>query len=95
MIARDGKEAIELFRESWRTIDLVVLDIILPSMGGNEIFDHLKKIHPKVKVLLSSGYSIDGEATKLLERGCQGFIQKPFDLKQLSRHVRAILDKEI
>ncbi len=93
LIARDGKEAIELFRKSWRTIDLVILDIILPAMGGSEIFDYLKKIHPKVKVLLSSGYSIDGEATKLLERGCQGFIQKPFDLKQLSRHVRAILDK--
>jgi DNA-binding NarL/FixJ family response regulator len=55
--------------------------------------DELKEINPNIKVLLSSGYSIDGEATKILERGCSGFIQKPFDIKQLSKSIRAILDK--
>jgi DNA-binding NarL/FixJ family response regulator len=55
--------------------------------------DELKEINPNIKVLLSSGYSIDGEATKILERGCNGFIQKPFDIKQLSKSIRAILDK--
>jgi two-component system cell cycle sensor histidine kinase/response regulator CckA len=55
--------------------------------------DELKEINPNIKVLLSSGYSIDGEATKILERGCSGFIQKPFNIKQLSKSIRAILDK--
>ena len=51
-----------------------------------------KEINPKVKALLLSGYSIDGKATEILERGCDGFIQKPFDLEQLSRSIRDILD---
>ena len=55
--------------------------------------DELKEMNPNIKILLSSGYSIDGEATKILERGCNGFIQKPFDIKQLSKSIRAILDK--
>jgi two-component system cell cycle sensor histidine kinase/response regulator CckA len=76
-----------------KTILLVLLDIVMPKMGGGEVFDRLKEINPNIKVLLSSGYSIDGEATKILERGCSGFIQKPFDIKQLSKSIRAILDK--
>jgi CheY-like chemotaxis protein len=53
----------------------------------------MRGIDPTVKVLLSSGYSIDGEATEILERGCDGFIQKPFDLSALSQEIREILDK--
>ena len=56
----------------------------MPGMGGGETFDRLKRINPNVKVLLSSGYSINGQASKIMERGCDGFIQKPFTLKQLS-----------
>jgi len=94
LTSRDGREAIEVYRKNWEAIDLVVLDIIMPNMGGGEIFDRVKEINPNIKVLLSSGYSIDGEATKILERGCNGFIQKPFDVKQLSQTIRAILDKK-
>jgi CheY-like chemotaxis protein len=68
------------------------MDMIMPGMGGGETFDRLKKIDPKVKVLLSSGYSIDGQASKIMERGCDGFIQKPFNLKQLSFKVREVLE---
>jgi len=94
LTSRDGREAIEVYRKNREAIDLVVLDIVMPNMGGGEIFDRLKEINPNIKVLLSSGYSIDGEATKILERGCNGFIQKPFDVKQLSQTIRAILDKK-
>ena len=94
LTSRDGREAIEVCRKNREAIDLVVLDIVMPNMGGGEIFDRLKEINPNIKVLLSSGYSIDGEATKILERGCNGFIQKPFDVKQLSQTIRAILDKK-
>ena len=52
----------------------------------------LKKINPNVRVLLSSGYSIDGQASQIMERGCDGFIQKPFTMSQLSEAIRKILD---
>jgi nitrogen-specific signal transduction histidine kinase len=91
-IAQNGKEAIEIFKRHRDSIDMVLLDIIMPNMGGGEVYDRLKEISPNVKVLLSSGYSINGEATKLLKRGCYGFIQKPFNIMQLSKSIRAILE---
>ncbi len=62
-------------------------------MNGGEAYDQLKKISPDVKVLLSSGYGIDGQASEILERGCDGFIQNPFDMADLSQQLRKILDK--
>jgi PAS domain S-box-containing protein len=91
LTAREGREAIEVYKKHRDTVDLVLLDIIMPHMKGGEVFDRLKEINPDIKVLLSSGYSIDGEATKILERGSKGFIQKPFDMGQLSQSVGAIL----
>ena len=91
LVARGGAEAIEIFKKHQNSIDLVLLDIIMPHMGGGEVYDRLKEISPEVKVLLSSGYSIDGEASKIMARGCNGFIQKPFDIMQLSQSIRAIL----
>jgi two-component system cell cycle sensor histidine kinase/response regulator CckA len=73
--------------------DLVILDMVMPDMGGGETFDQLKAIDPDIKVLLSSGYSIDGQAREILRRGCDGFIQKPFNIRDLSRKIREILDK--
>lgn len=91
LVARGGAEAIEIFKKHRDSIDLVLLDIIMPQMGGGEVYDRLREISPEVKVLLSSGYSIDGEASKIMARGCNGFIQKPFDIMQLSQNIRAIL----
>jgi CheY-like chemotaxis protein len=71
---------------------MVILDMIMPEMGGGETYDRMKKIEPKIKVLLSSGYSIDGQATEILKKGCDGFIQKPFSMKELSQSIRKILD---
>jgi two-component system cell cycle sensor histidine kinase/response regulator CckA len=89
--ARDGEEAVEVYRGRRGEIDLVLLDIVMPKMGGGQAYDCMKAMNPEVKVLLLSGYSIDGEATQILERGCNGFIQKPFNLEQLSRSVKAVL----
>ena len=91
-LAGSGQEALELYERDHNKIHLVLIDMVMPAMGGGETYDRMKEINPKVKVLLSSGYSIDGEATEILERGCDGFIQKPFDLEQLSRSIRDILD---
>jgi len=66
--------------------------MIMPETGGGEAYDKLKKINPNMEVLLSSGYSINGQATEILERGCNSFIQKPFNMKQFSEKIREILD---
>jgi CheY-like chemotaxis protein len=65
--------------------------MIMPRMGGGEVFDQVKSIRPKTKVLLASGYSIEGQAAQILKRGCEGFIQKPFSLQQLTRKIEEIL----
>jgi len=90
--ARNGREALVAYKDRQNDIDLVILDMIMPDMGGGKTYDELKKINPDIKVLLSSGYSISGEASEILERGCNDFIQKPFNMKQLSEKMRHILD---
>jgi len=92
-IARSGSEAIEVYKEHWTEIDMVILDMIMPDMGGGETFEKLKEINPEIEVLLSSGYGINGQASKILEHGCRGFIQKPFFIEELSRKLREILEK--
>jgi len=62
-------------------------------MGGGEVYEKIKAINSDVKVLLSSGYSVDGQAIELLERGCEGFMQKPFTLEELSGKITQILKK--
>ena len=91
--ARGGREAVELYRAQRHDIDMVILDLIMPDMGGGETYDQLREINPQVKVLLSSGYSIDGQASEILKRGCDGFIQKPFESGELSQRIRDILGK--
>ena len=68
--------------------------MIMPGMGGGETYDSIKALKLDAKVLLSSGYSVIGEASAILNRGCQGFIQKPFTMKSLSEKLREILDGE-
>ena len=94
LLARSGKEAIELYKKNKDRIDIVLLDMIMPDMGGGETYDRMKDINPDIKVLLLSGYSIDGQAKEILERGCDSFIQKPFNMRQLSQRIRKILDKK-
>ncbi len=91
--AASGSEAIRLYRKNMDTIDLVILDMIMPEMGGGKVYDRLKALNPDVRVLLSSGYSLEGEAKEILDRGCGGFIQKPFDIKDVSRKIRQILSR--
>ncbi|MFH1673785.1 MAG: response regulator [Pseudomonadota bacterium] len=91
LTAQDGQEAIEIYREKRDAIDTVILDMVMPNMGGGETYDRLSEINPDIKVLLSSGYSIDGQATEILERGCNGFIQKPFDVEEMSVKIREII----
>lgn len=93
LVASGGEKAIEIYSTNPDAIDLVVLDMIMPGMSGGETFDRLKEINPGLRVLLSSGYSMNDQAKEILARGCDGFLQKPFNLKNLSEKLREILDK--
>jgi two-component system cell cycle sensor histidine kinase/response regulator CckA len=94
LTAGDGKEAIETYKKNRDKIDLVILDMVMPRMGGGEAYDKMKDISPNVKVLLSSGYSIESQAKEILARGCDAFIQKPFGMRELSQKIREVLQKK-
>jgi CheY-like chemotaxis protein len=93
LTAGSGQEALDLYKKQREEIGLVILDMIMPGMGGRETYDRLKEVDGDVKVILSSGYSINGQAREILDRGCSGFIQKPFALEKLSRNVGKVLDE--
>lgn len=86
-----GSDAVEYFKKHHHDIDLVIVDMIMPIMDGKDVFNALKEIDPNVKVLLSSGFSIDGDAQKLIDLGASGFIHKPYRKSELSRKVAEIL----
>lgn len=93
IIAINGEEAVEVYKRRKDDIDIVLLDISMPRMGGGETYNRLKEINSDIKVLLSSGFSIDGEAYQILARGCNGFIQKPFKINELSGKINEILGR--
>ncbi len=93
ILAHSGAEAVEIFRRDNGSIDLIILDMVMPGMDGLTAYDHLKEIKPDVKVILSSGYSLTGVVKKILDKGCDEYIQKPFSLSQISRITRELLDK--
>lgn len=92
--ASDGKTAIEKFQQDHQNIDLVILDMVMPGVGGKEAFESFKQIDPDVKVLLCSGYTANGQAAGIIEGGCRGFIQKPFTINQLSQKLSRALQHE-
>jgi signal transduction histidine kinase len=89
--AESGEEAVRRVTEGGESICLVILDLVMPGMDGRQTFDGIRKVQPYMPVLLSSGYSIDGDAQKVLQRGANGFIQKPFSLAALSHRVQKVL----
>jgi two-component system cell cycle sensor histidine kinase/response regulator CckA len=94
LVARGGQDAREVYASHADEIDLVILDMTMKDMGGGETYDKIKEINPNAKVLLSSGYAIEGKPAEILERGCNGFIQKPFTIGELARIISEILQKE-
>jgi CheY-like chemotaxis protein len=89
--ARDGHEAIEVYKTNQNKVDLVILDMKMPNNGGIT-FDQLKKINADVKILITSGYTKDYRIRELMSQGCDGFIQKPFSLMVLSEKIRKALN---
>jgi CheY-like chemotaxis protein len=91
-LAKGGQEALEIYRRLQGEIDLVLLDLIMPEMGGEEAYGRLREIDPRVRVLFTSGYHLDEEAAESACPECAGFIQKPFDEYELSSKLHSILD---
>jgi PAS domain S-box-containing protein len=89
---KSGEEAADVVLSMGSGIDLVILDMIMPGMDGGKTFDRIREIHPQMPVLLSSGYAVNGQASEILRRGCNGFIQKPFNIAKLSQKIRNILE---
>ena len=92
MTAQGGQAGVEVYSEHRETIAAVILDMVMPGTSGESTFQQLKAIDPNVVVLLSSGYSLNDQASRIIEKGCEGFIQKPFSINELSRKLRDILD---
>jgi len=93
MTATGGKQGLEIYEQNRDKIDLVILDMIMPDISGKDTFNALQRINPSVRVLLSSGYSLDGQAKEIMQDGCKAFIQKPFTMSELSNKIRGILDQ--
>ena len=89
--AQTGKEAIRLARAFDGDIDLAILDVFLPDMNGNKIYPLLKEFRPDLKVLVFSGYSLDGPAQEILDAGAHGFLQKPVSIEVLSEKLTELL----
>jgi len=90
--AQGGIAGLEEYQKNMNDVDLVILDMIMPDLSGRDVFARLKEMNPGVRVILSSGYSMDGQAKEIMDQGCRGFIQKPFSLNNISQKIREVLD---
>ena len=93
LAASNGMEALKLFAKEVSRVSLVLLDLIMPEMGGKECLRELLQIDPQAKVLVTSGYAAEVPVKECLETGAKGFVGKPFRMKELLRQVRKALDE--
>jgi PAS domain S-box-containing protein len=94
IIADNGIEAVEIYKKESNDIDLVIIDMIMPEMGGHKCFIELKKINPNIKAILSTGFGIDGKAQAILDEGVLAFVQKPYRVSQLGMVVTEVLNSK-
>jgi len=94
LTAANGKEALNLYEEERDRISLVILDLILPGMGGKQCLKKLRNIAPHLKILVTSGYPIDGPTKEIIKSLANGFVGKPYNVKEILGAVRAVLDSD-
>ncbi len=92
-VATNGKEALRVYKQERDKISLVILDLIMPEMGGTKCLEELLKIAPHVKVIIASGYAADGQMQETIESSAKAFVSKPYDIRGLLRTVRQVLDE--
>ena len=89
---RDGESAVEAYREREGEIDLVILDLVMPGMGGKRCLEELLCLNDSLKIVIASGYSVNGSTRDVVDAGAKGFIRKPYELRQMLGTVREALD---
>jgi CheY-like chemotaxis protein len=92
--AADGESALQIYQEEHEKIALVILDLIMPGMGGKRCLVELLKVNPEARVAIASGYSPDGPTREILKNGAKGFVSKPYDIRQMLNVVREVLDRD-
>ena len=92
ILAENGLDTVEIYKANPKEIDLVILDMIMPKMGGHSTFFQLKACDPDVKVLLISGYVSEKEVNDMLNQGALGFLSKPCRIPTIAKEIRRILD---
>jgi PAS domain S-box-containing protein len=95
LTATNGESGLELYRKEQEKIDLVILDLVIPGMGGKKCYEEILKINPKARILIVSGYSANGPGKEAMEAGAKGFVGKPFDVSHLLETIREILDEDL
>jgi two-component system, cell cycle sensor histidine kinase and response regulator CckA len=93
LTAANGKKALDLYKRERDKISLVILDLIMPEMGGKQCLEELLRIDPKARVLIASGFAADGQTRKAVEIGARGFVDKPYNMKGMLKAVREVLDQ--
>ena len=94
LLARNGEEALDVYQKNREAIDIIILDMIMPDIGGKEIYSRLKDINADIKVLFASGYSMNNQTSEIVKGGCNGYIQKPYTMPQISQSIRKVLDRQ-
>ena len=94
MTASTGEEALEVYSDKSTEIDIIVMDLGMPGIGGHKCLQELLKINPEVKVVIASGYSINGQVKKSMDAGASGYVGKPYQLADLLNTVREVLDEK-
>jgi two-component system cell cycle sensor histidine kinase/response regulator CckA len=91
LMADSGEHAIEIYKEKGERISIIILDLIMPGMGGKKCLEKLLRIDPAVKVVIASGYSLNKTRQEVLDAGAKGFISKPYELTQILKVIREAL----
>jgi DNA-binding NarL/FixJ family response regulator len=92
LTASDGEDALELYRREKERIDLVIMDLIMPGMGGKKCLEEILRLDPQARILIASGFSPDEPTQKALNAGAKGFVSKPYEVSQILKEVREALD---
>lgn len=91
--AADGESALELYSQSKEQIDLIILDLLMPGMGGMRSLEKILEVDPQAKVVISSGYYFERNPERDLEKGARGCLSKPFDMREMLKVIREVLDE--
>ena len=91
LLAQNGREGVEVYKYNMQRINVVLLDMVMPEMNGAACFREIRKLNPRARVIVSSGFARDADITQLLAEGLSGFIQKPYRRVELSRELGRVL----